>query len=285
MSSQMAALQVFRQVGKVADGPFMALEVIPCLWAFSLGPLLNLDQFQEFMALIKALSTRVEQEQVRKLEQLGGRAGSSWQNSTAADSGGEQDFESLVTGRAPAVVAATSTNGNADSWENSWDVPVPVSRAPTLQPKPAAATRQPASALSATVPAWPTTLPSRSNPTSRTMAPTPRPAPQNGALSQASQSRTQSARQAPAAASTKPNYSTWNAAPISDSGDPWSGPPAARPLGMQLGGPSSAANPWAAMDSTWGQPNISLDTSRAGAGGFGQTAAREDSMDKYDSLL
>jgi len=40
----MAALSVFRQVGKIADADFVAMEVLPIMWAFSLGPLLNLQQ-------------------------------------------------------------------------------------------------------------------------------------------------------------------------------------------------------------------------------------------------
>jgi SCY1-like protein 2 len=40
----MAALSVFREVGKIADIDFTAIEVLPILWSFSLGPLLNLQQ-------------------------------------------------------------------------------------------------------------------------------------------------------------------------------------------------------------------------------------------------
>ena len=40
----MAALNVFKQVGKIADTDFIAMEVLPIMWAFSLGPLLNLQQ-------------------------------------------------------------------------------------------------------------------------------------------------------------------------------------------------------------------------------------------------
>ncbi|KAJ5570400.1 uncharacterized protein N7459_009830 [Penicillium hispanicum] len=69
-SVMMAALKVFRQVGKVADTDFLALEVLPVLWSFSLGPLLNLQQFNDYMALIKSLSTKIETEQTRKLREL-----------------------------------------------------------------------------------------------------------------------------------------------------------------------------------------------------------------------
>lgn len=66
----MAALAVFKQIGKMVDADFLAMEVLPMLWSFSLGPLLNLQQFQDYMKLIKALSSRIEQEQTRKLSEL-----------------------------------------------------------------------------------------------------------------------------------------------------------------------------------------------------------------------
>lgn len=66
----MAALAVFKQVGRIADAEFLAMEAIPILWSFSLGPLLNLQQFQEFMNLIKTLSSRIELEQIKKLRDL-----------------------------------------------------------------------------------------------------------------------------------------------------------------------------------------------------------------------
>lgn len=109
----MAALSVFRQVGKVADADFLAFEALPCLWSFSLGPLLNLEQFQDFMQLIKSLSAKIEQEQTRKLSELSAnssttrRAGGSsfgGVNSTngvsnTTSESTDTDFESLVTGR------------------------------------------------------------------------------------------------------------------------------------------------------------------------------------------
>ncbi|KZF26331.1 hypothetical protein L228DRAFT_10249 [Xylona heveae TC161] len=66
----MAALGVFRQVGDIGDSDFVALEVLPILWSFALGPLLNLEQFQKYMSLIKGLSNRIESEQLKKLREL-----------------------------------------------------------------------------------------------------------------------------------------------------------------------------------------------------------------------
>ncbi|KUL84311.1 hypothetical protein ZTR_07553 [Talaromyces verruculosus] len=105
----MAALGVFRQVGKIVDTDFIAIEVLPTLWAFSLGPLLNIQQFEQFMTLIKSLSTKVEREQLRKLRELSSREDLSATRQTtggalgiSATSGVEEtsnDFERLVLGR------------------------------------------------------------------------------------------------------------------------------------------------------------------------------------------
>jgi len=112
----MAALAVFKQVGKIADSEFLAMDVLPILWTFSLGPLLNLQQFQEFMTLIKALSAKIEQEQTRKLRDLASNSSSSMENarsndlmnmgssngigsSSGGDDVGENTFERLVLGK------------------------------------------------------------------------------------------------------------------------------------------------------------------------------------------
>ncbi|KAF2842362.1 ARM repeat-containing protein [Patellaria atrata CBS 101060] len=124
----MAALDVFTQVGKVADSDFLAMEALPIIWAFSLGPLLNLQQFQSYMKLIKSLSSKIEQEQTRKLQEL------SSSNATATRSddfmnfgvpssnglnspvnGDEANFESLVLGR-----GKTSSNTNPLASPNEW---------------------------------------------------------------------------------------------------------------------------------------------------------------------
>ncbi|KAI4725132.1 kinase-like protein [Aureobasidium sp. EXF-10728] len=105
----MAALKVFRQIGQVVDSDFLAMEALPILWSFSLGPLLDLEQFQAFMTLIKNLSSRIEREHTRKLQELGSSNGAgstrsgakqptAFQSSTTTN-GGEVDFASLVSGR------------------------------------------------------------------------------------------------------------------------------------------------------------------------------------------
>ncbi|KAK4119308.1 ARM repeat-containing protein [Parathielavia appendiculata] len=121
----MAALNVLQVVGKVGDADFVALEILPTLWSMSLGPLLDLKQFQAFMELIKALSSRVEEEQVKKLQELAGGSASSSAikddflsfGPVAASSldanGTETDFESLVKGGSSAV--------SANPLESGWD--------------------------------------------------------------------------------------------------------------------------------------------------------------------
>ncbi|KAI7059760.1 kinase-like protein [Hortaea werneckii] len=126
----MAALKVFRQVGEVADSEFLAVEVLPVLWQMSLGPLLNLQQFQGFMRLVKRLSERIEREQTRKLQEMGGGNGGvgvgglgarraqqvgSGGASNGLSNGEDADFETLVSGRKPAAA------GN-DDLMNDWGV-------------------------------------------------------------------------------------------------------------------------------------------------------------------
>lgn len=138
---QMAALRVLRQVGKVADADFLAMEVLPILWTFALGPLLDLQQFQSFMGLIKSLSTHIEREQTKKLQEstssngvpasrAAGKQGA-WAptTNTTDQAGGEVDFESLVSGN-------KANNGNTDILSD-WGPPAMVSAgASQALPKP-----------------------------------------------------------------------------------------------------------------------------------------------------
>src|SRR4051812_48645296 len=109
----MAALDVFKAISGQVDSDFLAMDVLPILWQFSLGPLLNLPQFQAYMALIKSMSARVENEQTRKLQELGANGatattrnefmsfgGPSVSNGHDVSDGnaGEADFEALVRG-------------------------------------------------------------------------------------------------------------------------------------------------------------------------------------------
>ncbi|KAI0836339.1 ARM repeat-containing protein [Hypoxylon sp. FL0890] len=159
----MAALDVLRVVGDNADADFVAMDILPILWSMSLGPLLDLKQFQSFMELIKSLSRRVEDEQMKKLQELsvvnGGRAatpnddflgfggvtGTTFDSTNGAT---EDDFERLVKGKSgpasndamdagwdatPATVSAAVTSPPVKSPQFSWSTPSPTSNAATSQ--------------------------------------------------------------------------------------------------------------------------------------------------------
>jgi len=141
-SVMMAAIKVFREVGKIADTEFLALEVLPILWSFSLGPLLNLNQFNEFMALIKFLSGKIEREQARKLQELSSNGDSSgFQNRANGFSQSDTDltstdmdnaknnFERLVLGNKG---ASSSTGKESDIWGSME--PEPASKRPSMSP-------------------------------------------------------------------------------------------------------------------------------------------------------
>lgn len=143
----MAALSVFKQVGKIADAEFLAMEALPILWSFSLGPLLNVQQFQAFMDLIKSISSRIEQEQMRKLREInttssrsmdinarsqgndlmsmGGASTNGGFGGGTSDDPGEMDFESLVLGKRGGGVASSNGDFLGD----------PLSSQPSLQPQ------------------------------------------------------------------------------------------------------------------------------------------------------
>lgn len=132
----LAALNVLRMVGETADADFVAMDILPILWSMSLGPLLDLRQFQTFMQLIKNLSRRVEDEQTKKLQELSGsaNAGKAGPNEdflafggvtgTAFDGsngtgGNEDDFEALVKGKGG--ISASSSRSTNNNGFAGWD--------------------------------------------------------------------------------------------------------------------------------------------------------------------
>ncbi|KAJ9494825.1 Protein kinase domain-containing protein ppk32 [Exophiala xenobiotica] len=162
----MAALKVFRQVGTVADTDFLAIEVMPILWSFCLGPLLELSQFKAFMDVIKELSAKIEREQIRKLQELSSSrpaetratpishtATSNGTQRGGQVNGPEEDFEKLVIGNKTAgkndVFAGALSEGErltpnppSFSWSSmSAQTKGPtfhqnISSLPALQPQP-----------------------------------------------------------------------------------------------------------------------------------------------------
>lgn len=140
----MAALNVFRQAAQVADSDFCAMDILPLLWQFSLGPLLNLEQFQAFMVLIKSLSGRIEREQTRKLQELSASAsggnnfgGNGFGGDTIADGqSGEVDFESLVAGRKAGDAGQSTLDGG---WGSSQPARPSAARGASQRPDPSTA--------------------------------------------------------------------------------------------------------------------------------------------------
>jgi SCY1-like protein 2 len=131
----LAALKVLEQIGTEADADFIAIDILPILWTMSLGPLLDLKQFQAFMELIKLLSSKVEQEHSRKLQELSGSSSGarntdnsdfmSFGDSQAAFSsitatgGDEDDFERLVTGKYGSSKNYAIADGGWDASSNA----------------------------------------------------------------------------------------------------------------------------------------------------------------------
>lgn len=162
----MAAMSVFKQVGTVADTDFLALEALPVLWNFALGPLLDLKQFEQFMALIKTISNKIEREQKKKLQELSSGDTGGFQNGAKSSSKTASDpnspdtgdmnntFERLVLGKGatesgdaidpwdsldsgPSVAqASTSTTTPAFPWSSTAPAPVSRGSTPSIQPNP-----------------------------------------------------------------------------------------------------------------------------------------------------
>ncbi|KAK0122585.1 hypothetical protein ONS96_009626 [Cadophora gregata f. sp. sojae] len=176
-----AALNVLRQVGGVADADFVAMDILPVLWSMSLGPLLDLKQFQLFMDLIKSLSARVEAEQTKKLQELSGANGTQTKanddfmsfgatnafSTNGASDDPEIDFERLVKGNAGPASPSNPLDGGWDSGPalaSPRNVSNPSTTASFAWSTPNSATT-PMSGNSMTVPMRP------QQPTSRTITP------------------------------------------------------------------------------------------------------------------
>ncbi|KAK5073780.1 Protein kinase domain-containing protein ppk32 [Lithohypha guttulata] len=155
----MTALKVFRQIAKAGDVDFLATELMPILWTFALGPLLDLSQFNAYMDVIQALTQKIQREQVKKLQEL------ATVNRTVADSrerasvtsytgqasnhvngtGDEVNFEKLVLGSrtkeqkdlfggALDDEQKLVQNPASYSWQTSSGRATPSQRMATLQP-------------------------------------------------------------------------------------------------------------------------------------------------------
>ncbi|PBK77709.1 other/SCY1 protein kinase [Armillaria solidipes] len=121
-----ATLAVQEAMGFKVDREAVATLVLPQLWAMSMGPLLNVEQFQRFMDVIRRLGDRVEKEHnqfLRDSQRLEDRSGVSVNgNGTGTHSfAGAVDFESLVGGGAGAAAPANTSTSIKKRGNGSWD--------------------------------------------------------------------------------------------------------------------------------------------------------------------
>ncbi|KIJ44257.1 hypothetical protein M422DRAFT_228299 [Sphaerobolus stellatus SS14] len=94
-------LAVQEAMGMKVDREAVATLVLPQLWAMSMGPLINIDQFQRFMNVIRKLGDRVEKEHTQFLkdsQRIEDRSGINGSSSVPTSTQTGADFESLVGG-------------------------------------------------------------------------------------------------------------------------------------------------------------------------------------------
>lgn len=152
----MATLSVQEAMGVKVDREAVATLVLPQLWTMSMGPLLNIEQYQRFMSVIRRLGDRVEKEHnqfLRDSQRIEDRSATNTNGVTSPAFKSGVDFESLV-GRANDATVKPDTVIDGDS-SKGWDddvwgtifsgTPEPSQSPP---PGPAVSTIQPSVALS-----------------------------------------------------------------------------------------------------------------------------------------
>ncbi|KAJ6488644.1 kinase-like domain-containing protein [Mycena vitilis] len=138
----MATLNVQEAMGLKVDREAVATLVLPQLWAMSMGPLLSLDQFQRFMAVIRKLGDRVEDEHkqfLRDSQRLEDRSATAVNGASGPHPPGGVDFASLVgrangaTVKADSVVDASKASWDDDPWASILNDNIPpMQTSPTL---------------------------------------------------------------------------------------------------------------------------------------------------------
>lgn len=116
----MATLNVQEAMGLKVDRDAVATLVLPQLWTMSMGPLLNLDQFQRFMTVIRKLGERVEEEHkqfLRDSQRLEDRSATAVNGAAGMHATGSVDFASLV-GRANGAVKPDNSTDTSTSWDD-----------------------------------------------------------------------------------------------------------------------------------------------------------------------
>ena len=264
-----AALNVLRVVGGVADTDFVAIDILPVLWSMSLGPLLNLTQFKSFMDLIKSLSSRVEAEQTKKLQELSGTSGpgsrsnddfmsfgadSAFSSSNGGD-GAEIDFERLVKGNGVDSGSLNDLHAGWDAMPSEARVQPPMNN----QPKPASFAWSTPSPATSSYPNMGTLKPQQ--PASRTITPDlsrfDTLSPTTTQFSQPLQPQDQQTQslQAPLNYGVSPQMSNYNPSPFQP-------PPKPQPQPFQsLQSPQTAVNWGTASSNPWASNNTTLNSS------------------------
>ncbi|KAG1749082.1 kinase-like domain-containing protein [Suillus paluster] len=183
-----ATLSVQEAMGVKVDREAVATLILPQLWTMSMGPLLNIEQYQRFMSVIRKLGDRVEKEHnqfLRDSQRIEDRSVTNTNGATSPAFRTGVDFESLV-GRANGATVKPDTIIDGDS-SKGWDDDVwgsifsgtPESLpSQTPPPAPAVSTVQPSSSLSSqahSLPSSPriTTMPLVSRPSRLGAKPVP----------------------------------------------------------------------------------------------------------------
>ncbi|KZT43957.1 kinase-like protein [Sistotremastrum suecicum HHB10207 ss-3] len=154
VSSSLATLDVQEAMGLKVDREAVASLVLPQLWIMSIGPLLNLSQFNRFMEVIRKLGARVEREHAQHLrdsQRIEDRSTSNVNSTPLPFSANNRalDFESLVGTKGGIATPPTAPDAvpSNSSWEDDvWGSmlgesvetkAVSVIRAPSSQSLPA----------------------------------------------------------------------------------------------------------------------------------------------------
>ncbi|KAJ3329806.1 SCY1-like protein 2 [Blyttiomyces sp. JEL0837] len=93
-----AILAVYEELAKNLDKEVIATDILPELWKMALDQMLNVTQFKKFMKVIHDLTTRVEEQHLKVLQELKAVEG-------ASDDTQGKDFESLVRDSRPKATA------------------------------------------------------------------------------------------------------------------------------------------------------------------------------------
>ncbi|KZT26503.1 kinase-like protein [Neolentinus lepideus HHB14362 ss-1] len=141
----MATLAIQEAMGTKVDHEAIASLILPHLFTMSMGPLLNITQFQRFMCVIRKLTDRVEKEHnqfLRDSQRIEDHSVTAVNGNTSASTGATIDFESLV-GKAngaavkpDTVLDTSSADWGDDVWGSLLTSPAVTPKLPAPAPVP-----------------------------------------------------------------------------------------------------------------------------------------------------